>query len=626
MRLLGSLQAEKHKQPVKLPSSRKARAVLGYLAASHSGASRDELCGLLFSDTSDPRGSLRWVISRLRSVLGDNGEQLFLTSGDRIALPDSVVTDVSELQQLVRGSRSPDLDALLAADAGIAGGFLDGLEFDDHPEFEAWRLTERARCLDLHCELLHKILRRLPPGREVANYARRLVNLNTGNESAWANLVEAMIAAGNLRDAHDIYRLAHRELAKNGVPLRGQLRTAISEHHEEPASDYAAQERADRPIMTVLPCDATEDIDSAIARLLTVSLVSAATRNTICGVLNSPTGKQAARTTQRTDYELRSFVSRSGDMLELRVQMVLSVTGAVIFNWQLRLSEREPLDEQAFRYFASHFEFDIVIALMGAARDQAESDRTVSDRFVLALPYIYSAEGTQVEKALEEFNAVSEEDPHLGAALCAAGWVRNTHPQFNSDPNELAHTSKLVRRAVDLCPDDAFVLGWAAVVLTHTDLDVDTATDLVQRALAVNPYSPLALIAAGWTAHFAGEHERSLAFMDTLEALDSAGPVEFLCYTCRAMALYQLERFAEAETWCRRAIGHNSTFIVPQRVLAAVLVNLSRVDEARTVARRMVALDASENLAYFRSRSPYRKPEERERLCLDLAAAGLPES
>jgi hypothetical protein len=232
----------------------------------------------------------------------------------------------------------------------------------------------------------------------------------------------------------------------------------------------------------------------------------------------------------------------------------------------------------------------------------------------------------RITEALRELESVIGEDARLGAALCATAWVRTSHPQFNSEPAEVAKTSRLARRAVELSLDDPFVLGWAAMVLTHTDVDAAIGADLAHRALALNPHSPMALIAAGWTEHFNGHHLRSLEFLDRLDSLDAAGPLAFIAYTCRAMSCYQLGHFEDSHQWCRRAAGHNGTFIVTLRILAASLVRLGQLDQARSVAARMVELDASENLAFFETRLPYRRRADHQRLLADLAAAGLPKN
>ncbi|TIV30490.1 MAG: transcriptional regulator, partial [Mesorhizobium sp.] len=60
IRLLGPLAIMRDDVPVALPSSRKLRALLAYLALAPRPVSRSRLCELLWDVPNDPRGELRW--------------------------------------------------------------------------------------------------------------------------------------------------------------------------------------------------------------------------------------------------------------------------------------------------------------------------------------------------------------------------------------------------------------------------------------------------------------------------------------------------------------------------------------------------------------------------------------
>jgi len=447
--------------------------------------------------------------------------------------------------------------------------------------------------------------------------------LDATDESSWAALIEALAATGKTDDARKVFDRACRELERESMPPGGLQENALRS-----ASAQAGLKRAvasGRPTLEVLPSRVGGGVDPAWAGELKTAITAAAALVTLCRVLISHDRIQTAGV--RADLELHSYLYRSGLEFELRTQLVSGQGGDSVYNWAVRLEADSAgtLADAVFVYFASHFEVDLMVALIGLARNKPDDALTPCDRYLLALPWIYSSEGTRLAGALRELETVMAEDGSLGAALCATAWVRACRPEFNSVPAEIARTSRLARRAVELCLDDPFVLGWAAIVITHTDLDADVGVDLARRALSLNPHSRMALVAAGWTELFRGEHVRSLELMDRLFALDAAGPMVFTAYTCRAMGCYQLGHFEDSHEWCRRAVGHNTTFIVALRFLAASLVRLDRLAEAERVVARMVQIDPSENLAFFRARLPYKRNTDRQRLLSDLAAAGLPE-
>ena len=74
LRLLGTLEVSRDGETLRLPASRKVRALLGYLALASRPVTRSQICELLWDVPNDPRGELRWCLSKLRGVL-DQGRK-----------------------------------------------------------------------------------------------------------------------------------------------------------------------------------------------------------------------------------------------------------------------------------------------------------------------------------------------------------------------------------------------------------------------------------------------------------------------------------------------------------------------------------------------------------------------
>jgi len=71
LRLFGPLAIVRDGVPVALPASRKLRALLAYLALAPHPVGRGKLCELLWDVPNDPRGELRWCLSKLRAALDE---------------------------------------------------------------------------------------------------------------------------------------------------------------------------------------------------------------------------------------------------------------------------------------------------------------------------------------------------------------------------------------------------------------------------------------------------------------------------------------------------------------------------------------------------------------------------
>ena len=75
IRLLGELQLSRGGEVLPLPQSRKTRALLCYLILTPGPQRREKLCELLWQVPDDPRGSLRWSLSKLRPLVNDEGAE-----------------------------------------------------------------------------------------------------------------------------------------------------------------------------------------------------------------------------------------------------------------------------------------------------------------------------------------------------------------------------------------------------------------------------------------------------------------------------------------------------------------------------------------------------------------------
>jgi tetratricopeptide (TPR) repeat protein len=92
------------------------------------------------------------------------------------------------------------------------------------------------------------------------------------------------------------------------------------------------------------------------------------------------------------------------------------------------------------------------------------------------------------------------------------------------------------------------------------------------------------------------------------------------------MAHYQQRDYEAALAWSRKAVGHNPKHVIALRYLLASLAKTGALEEAQSLARRVSALDPSENVSFFRRRAAYVDPRRIEHLCEGLRLGGLPES
>ena len=83
-----------------LPPSKKTRALLAYLAVTARPHRRERLCSLLWDVPDDPRGALRWSLSKIRALVDEPRAARIVTAGDSVGFAaHGALVDVSELRR-----------------------------------------------------------------------------------------------------------------------------------------------------------------------------------------------------------------------------------------------------------------------------------------------------------------------------------------------------------------------------------------------------------------------------------------------------------------------------------------------------------------------------------------------
>src|SRR4030095_10376142 len=146
LKFLGEPEVVRDGVPQSLPPSKKTRALLAYLALNERAFHREHLCSLLWEIPDDPRGSLRWSLSKLRRLVDADEHPRIVADRNQVRFDKSgVAIDLLELRALTHGDLgSAPVAALESAARQYRGHFLEGMELPDFHRFHSWCIAERA--------------------------------------------------------------------------------------------------------------------------------------------------------------------------------------------------------------------------------------------------------------------------------------------------------------------------------------------------------------------------------------------------------------------------------------------------------------------------------------------------
>ncbi len=258
MRLLGDLEVIRDGVPLALPPSKKTRGLMAYLALSGRPQRRETLCELLWEIPDDPRGSLRWSLSKIRKLVDDEAHPRIIADRSTVAFDASDVDiDLRALHDLAENGLADTPTETLARTAdAYRGDFLEGLELPNFHDFYTWCIGEREHAIRSQGRLLRALVERYAGEPEQAlHYAERLVQLMPLDEEARASLIALLAALGRREEARQQYRAGVEKLREAGVESSGALQRAW--RRCEQSANGAPEAASPRPAAARPRSDAT---------------------------------------------------------------------------------------------------------------------------------------------------------------------------------------------------------------------------------------------------------------------------------------------------------------------------------------------------------------------------------
>jgi len=230
LKFLGDFEVLRGGKPQPLPPSRKTRALLAFLCLNPRRFRREYLCELLWEIPDDPRGALRWSLSKLRQLVDDKDHQRLVADRTFVELDASGVSvDALQIRSLAdRDLGEVTLDELERGAEHFRGELLEGLDLPNYYDFHAWCVAEREQIVRAQARLLKELVERLAADPERAlPHARALAGLSPYDEGSRAMLVRLLLTLGYRDEAEQQYQMGLRMLKEVGVVPQGALQAAL---------------------------------------------------------------------------------------------------------------------------------------------------------------------------------------------------------------------------------------------------------------------------------------------------------------------------------------------------------------------------------------------------------------
>lgn len=642
IRLLDGLGVRRNGEPVPLPASRKTRALLAWLALEPGEHRRSALCDLLWAGTADPRGALRWSLTKLRSVLGADA---LVTTASTVGLdPQRVRIDAADLAALLQEPAAAETARLERFVEHFDIAPLAELDVDAGAEFELWLESQAERLRRLHQKLLAEVVGRLPPDAALP-LARRRVALDPLNQAANEGLLRLLYAWSGRQEAQAALERMRGRLREAGLsdgPLLGTWRrlsaggsraAPVPPVTTEGPSTLSLPERPSVAVLgfeqagagdPILAEGLAVDLTFKLARLkgLFVTARASALRFDLSESEPSVIGQRLG-----VRYLLHGTVQQFDQRVRVTVDLIERERGEVVW--------AERFDRSLDDLFAVQDAMaDAIVAALQPQIERAEQERA---RFLptehlgawgcyhRAMWHSFRFTRSDNAQAVELLQRALALDPQFARAHAGLSFSLFSRAFLDSSRDRSADLSRALdsaRESVGLEPRDA--LGhWSLGRALFLHGEHDQALAALDRALVNNPNYAQGLYARGFVEAHAGMSDQAVADLEMAQRLSPFDPLLFAIESSRAVGLAVEGRYAEAADWAVRATCEPNAHFHIFAIAGACLELAGRHEEAARQVARAKASHAGYSVAVFERSFPQKSSEHRRVLAAALRAAGL---
>jgi DNA-binding SARP family transcriptional activator len=628
--MLGPLTILHGGVPVALPASRKVRGLFAYLALAPHAVTRSHLCELLWDVPNDPRGELRWSLSKIRRLIGEAGR--IRPDGDTVSLDLSGChVDALQLDEIARqGIAVQSLPALRQLADGFAGEFLDGFALDRSPAFNAWLVAQRRHYRGLQTGVLEHLVDHLGEA-EAGGYLERWAALCPLDERVHARLLRMLARQQRVQEGKShldaVIRLFDQE-GLSSASLRAVWREAMVQpprpapaqvivaeppapaaadgvpaapHHGSIAVMPFADESGARRLRGGVADALVHDVITRLAKLRSLFVIS---QGSTFALHDRNIAPDEAGRLLNVDYVVSGSIRRSPGSLAVQVELAEVRTGRIVWADILSHSIDDAflvLDEIG-NWIVATVASEIETVERNRAILKAPNSLDAWEAHHRGLWHMYRFNKKDNDAAQHFFAQALRIDPTFARAYAGLSFThfQNAFQGWTERHGEVDNALRAAGQGLmidDRDPAAHLAMGralWLRGSYDQTLRELETSVDL-------SPNFAMGHYTLGFVHSQAGDPETAIAAADQSRRLSPYDPLLFGMLGSRAMALMRLGRFDEAADAGVNAASRPNAHAHIAGIAAIALSFAGRLDEARNTLAGIRATLPGYGLSHFLS-------------------------
>jgi DNA-binding SARP family transcriptional activator len=625
-RLLGPLELSRGGEVLKLPASRKVRALLGILILASRPVARSQVCELLWDVPNDPRGELRWCLSKIRGLIDEKQRKRVIADGNtiRVDLTDCFVDTLEVTRAPEHGIQKLGVDRQKELATLFAGELLEGLEIARSPMFDAWITAERRRFRGIQTVLLENLSRALP-WDSASSYVEEWQRLSPFDRSAHELMLTALARHGRIAEGEAHLTSATRLFESDGLesaPLRELWRQAREAHAAAAAApaapgstqivnanfteirrfapeDPAAARRA---ALAVMPFDDRSseadrkggtadalayDVITRLAKLRSMFVIAA---GTTFALRDRAVGPEEAGRILNVDYVVSGSVRRHARRMSVSAELIETRTARVV--WSDHFDEKNDdallvLEEIGNRIVAS-VAHEIEMVERNRAILKPPSSLDAWEAHHRGLWHMYRFNKTDNERARQFFAQAVDLDPTFARAYAGLSFAhfQNAFLGWKKPGPEIDRAFDTAGKSLmvdDRDPAAHWAMGRAMWLRGQQDQSIAE----LERAVDLSPNFATGHYTLAFVHAQSGDPNAAISFSDHSRQLSPFDPLLFAMLGTRAMSLARLGKYDEAADWAIKAAARPNAHQHIMAIAAFTLGLADRAAEANEYAKKI---------------------------------------
>jgi TolB-like protein len=359
---------------------------------------------------------------------------------------------------------------------------------------------------------------------------------------------------------------------------------------------------ADKPSIAVLPFTnmsgdveqeyfadgMVEEIITGLSRIKWLLVIS---RNSSFTYKNKSVAVKEVADKLGARYVLEGGVRKSGNRVRITAQLIDAGTGVHLWakQYDRLLEDVFVLQDEITMRVIGAIEPNLRKAEIDRVKRQRPSNLNAYDLLLRALPFVPAEMPKEAAIAIPLLEDALKLEPNYGAAHAFLSWC--LHIRFARGGLRQEDRIAAIQHAHAATAhgnDDATSLAVAAFVVALDERNTVLAFKLFDRALEFSNSNVFALSLSAIILAWMGKNELAIERAQRALQLSPFDSFNSRSNHALAIAYFYTKRYEDAVDAARSAIDANPSFSIAHAVLAAALIQLGRVEEAKAAAEAVL--------------------------------------